>query len=196
MPNALLSLAVFNKYFVSVPGPSWPNHLFSQSATSCGIDDNIMYNKCGGPYAQFPQMTIFDSLSMANVPFSIFVNDTCGPSTNQSCGDVDPGWGTNTGTNSSTGLDPDVTMAGVARHKLRFFSHSLFYEQAAAGALPAFSWISPAHEASPTTAPLSTCLTASLPPPALRRTTYNAGLRPPVLRPGQGRAAAQGQSIA
>ena len=50
-------------------------------------------------------------------------------------------------TPKSTGLDPDVTMMGVARHKAKFFSHSLFYEQAAAGKLPAFSWISPAHEA-------------------------------------------------
>jgi hypothetical protein len=38
-------------------------------------------------------------------------------------------------------------MMGVARHKDRFFSHTLFYEQAAAGTLPAFSWISPKHEA-------------------------------------------------
>jgi phospholipase C len=38
-------------------------------------------------------------------------------------------------------------MMGVARHKDRFFSHKLFYEQAAAGTLPAFSWISPKHEA-------------------------------------------------
>ena len=139
---------VFNKYFTSVPGPSWPNHIFAQSATSCGIDENVMYNRCGGGAPQFPQMTIFDSLAQAKVPFSIFVNDTCGPRTNFSCGDVKPGWGTNTGTNTSTGLDPDVTMAGVARHKDRFFSHSLFYEQAASGTLPAVSWISPAHEAS------------------------------------------------
>ena len=93
-------------------------------------------------------MTIYDSLALANVPFGIYVNDTCGPNTTLSCGDVTPGWGSNTGTNTSTGLDPDVTMAGVARHKSRFFSHARFYEQAAAGTLPAFSWISPAHEAS------------------------------------------------
>jgi len=142
------SFAVFNKMFTSVPGPSWPNHLFSQSATSCGTSSNVMYNTCGGKTAQFPQMTIFDSLALANVPFGIYVNDTCGPNTTLSCGDVTPGWGTNTGTNASTGLDPDVTMAGVARHKSHFFSHTLLYEQAAAGALPAFSWISPAHEAS------------------------------------------------
>lgn len=140
--------AVFNKMYTSIPGPSWPNHLFAQSATSCGISSNVMYNQCGGGAPQFPQMTIFDSLAQAHVPFAIFVNDTCGPNTSTSCGDVTPGWGTNTGTNTSTGLDPDVTMAGVARHKRRFFSHSLFYEQAKNGTLPSVSWVSPAHEAS------------------------------------------------
>ena len=106
--------AVFNRMFTSVPGPSWPNHQFAQSATSCGTSSNVMYSACGGKVAQFPQMTIFDSLALANVPFGIYVNDTCGPNTTISCGDVTPGWGSNTGTNASTGLDPDVTMAGVA----------------------------------------------------------------------------------
>ena len=46
-----------------------------------------------------------------------------------SCGDVSPGWGTNNKGTQDDGLDPDVTMMGVARHKDRFFSHSLFYEQ-------------------------------------------------------------------
>ena len=64
-----------------------------------------------------------------------------------SCGDVSPGWGTNNKGTQDDGLDPDVTMMGVARHKDRFFSHSLFYEQARDGTLPAFSWISPKHEA-------------------------------------------------
>ena len=143
------NFAVFNKMFTAVPGPSWPNHLFAQSATSCGTSSNVMWNQCGGTTAQFPQMTIYDSLAMANVPFGIYVNDTCGPTTSTPCGSVAPGWGINniTQPNASTGLDPDVTMMGVARHKNKFFSHSLFYEQAAAGTLPAFSWISPAHEA-------------------------------------------------
>ena len=35
--------AVFNKMFTSVPGPSWPNHQFAQSATSCGTSSNVMY---------------------------------------------------------------------------------------------------------------------------------------------------------
>lgn len=144
---------VHNRMFTSVPGPSWPNHNFAQSATSCGISSNVMYNSCGGKYPQFPQMTIYDSLALADVPFGIYVNMTCGPndpksknSTAESCSKVHPGWGTFNG-NFSTGLDPDVTMAGVARHADHFFSHDLFYKQAAEGTLPAFSWISPPHEA-------------------------------------------------
>ena len=39
---------LFNKYFSSVPSYSTPNHLFAQSATSCGVHDNIMYSQCGG----------------------------------------------------------------------------------------------------------------------------------------------------
>ena len=45
-------------------------------------------------------------------------------------------------------------MAGVARHSDRFFSHDLFYKQAAEGTLPAFSWISPPHEAAGEKLPL------------------------------------------
>eukprot|EP01044_Picomonas_judraskeda_P011328 COSAG03_NODE_1531_length_3926_cov_86.591325_2_plen_265_part_00 len=71
---------VHNRMFTSVPGPSWPNHNFAQSATSCGTSSNVMYNTCGGQYPQFPQMTIYDSLALAGVPFGLYVNMTCGPS--------------------------------------------------------------------------------------------------------------------
>ena len=46
---------VFNKMYTAVPSASTPNHLFSQSATSCGIHDNIMYSSCGGKTDTFPQ---------------------------------------------------------------------------------------------------------------------------------------------
>ena len=72
------NFGVFNKMFTSVHGPSWPNHNFAQSATSCGTSSNVMYNDCGGDTVQMPQLTIYDSLHAANVPFAIFVNDTCG----------------------------------------------------------------------------------------------------------------------
>ena len=65
---------VHNRMFTSVSGPSWPNHNFAQSGTSCGISSNVMYNRCGGPFPQFPQMTIYDSLALAHVPFGLYVN--------------------------------------------------------------------------------------------------------------------------
>ena len=37
-------------------------------------------------------------------------------------------------------------MEGVARHKDRFFSHSEFYARAAAGTLPAYSYILPRND--------------------------------------------------
>ena len=82
------NFAIMNKMFTSVPGPSWPNHNFAQSATSCGTSSNVMYNACGGKTTQFPQMTIYDSLKLANVPFAIFVNDVsaAAPSAHSSAG--------------------------------------------------------------------------------------------------------------
>ena len=92
--------AVFNKYFSSVPSASTPNHLFAQSATSCGIDDNIANNLgCGGPTATYPQKTIYDNLAgtLGNTSFAVFSN--------------------------STPHSADTNMQGVARYKDRFLGH-------------------------------------------------------------------------
>jgi len=40
-----------------------------------------------------------------------------------------------------------MELDGVARHKDRCFSHDQFYKDAAAGTLPAFSYLSPVGEA-------------------------------------------------
>ena len=65
------AFGVFNKFYSSVPSASIPNHMYTQSATSCGLHDNIGYNSCGGPAASwgFPQLTIYDSLSLHNLSF-------------------------------------------------------------------------------------------------------------------------------
>jgi phospholipase C len=136
------NFGVFNKWYTSVPSASGPNHMFAQSATSCGLHDNIQYADCGGPpNAAFPQMTIYDSLSLHNVSFGLFINSTCGMLVN----------GTPTPACNGTGVAsvnfPDVGMAGVARHKASFHSQEEFYAKAASGDLPAFSWIMPPWEA-------------------------------------------------
>ena len=50
--------AVGNKIFISVNGPSWPNHNFAQSATSCGAFSNVFYNRCNGTTAQVSTQAI------------------------------------------------------------------------------------------------------------------------------------------
>lgn len=69
---------IFNKLFTAVPSASQPNHLFVQSATSCGTVDNILYNRCGGSTGDYPQMTLYDSLFVHNVSFALYMNSTCG----------------------------------------------------------------------------------------------------------------------
>ena len=63
---------VFNRYFSSVPSASTPNHMFAQSATSCGIHDNLMYSSCGGSTDTFPQLTIYDESSTCTTFLSDF----------------------------------------------------------------------------------------------------------------------------
>jgi len=139
------SFGVFNKYFTSVPSSSTPNHLFTQSATSCGIATNIMYSSCGGKTDTFPQMTIYDSLYVNNVSFALFMNSTCGANASepgldgQPCHSVDP----NTPAAGAPVQVPDVAMSGVGRYKRFFKSQEVFYTQAAAGTLPHFSWLMP-----------------------------------------------------
>ena len=57
---------------------SSPNHLFTQSATSCGMHNNKLYDDCGGNSTTFPQETIYDSLRKHNVSFAFWMNSTCG----------------------------------------------------------------------------------------------------------------------
>jgi phospholipase C len=137
--------SVFNRYFTSTPTASTPNHLFAQSATSCGIKDNIMYSECGGPTDTFPQLTIYDSLFLHNVSFSLFMNSTCGQGLNGSgpCHSVSP----HTADAGSPVPVPDVAMVGVGRYKKHFVSQHVFYERAANGTLPAVSWLMPPLQA-------------------------------------------------
>ena len=59
---------VFNKLYTAAPTASSPNHLFTQSASSCGMATNALYPDCGGNGTYFPQPTIYDSLRLHNAP--------------------------------------------------------------------------------------------------------------------------------
>ena len=136
------NFGVFNKLFTAVPSASSPNHLFTQSATSCGMTSNVLWKQCGGNGTYFPQPTIYDSLRLHNVSFSFFMNSTCGLD-GKPCHGEDP-HDPDAGSAIST---PDVAMIGVARHKDRFMSQEIFYQQAANGSLPALSWVLPPIQA-------------------------------------------------
>ena len=136
------NFGVFNKLFTAAPTASSPNHLFTQSATSCGMTSNVLYPKCGGNGTYFPQPTIYDSMRLHNVSFSFFMNSTCGLD-GKPCHGEDP----HDPDSGSAISSPDVAMIGVARHKDRFMSQQVFFEQAANGTLPALSWVLPPLQA-------------------------------------------------
>ena len=50
---------VFNRLYSSVPAASSPNHLFAQTATSCGILNNIPYDQCGGAHGGVDYAELF-----------------------------------------------------------------------------------------------------------------------------------------
>ena len=112
------NFAVFNHLHGSVPSFSTPNHLFWASATSCGLSTNPTSN-CS--MNSWTQATIFDSLNASKVPYKMYSNSTSG-----ACVDA---------------------LQGVARHKHACFDQGEFYKDAAAGTLPAFSFVSPPGEA-------------------------------------------------
>ena len=67
---------LFNRYFTSTPTASTPNHLFAQSATSCGQTGNSLYSTCGGTQETYPQPTIYDNMRLNNVSFALYMNNT------------------------------------------------------------------------------------------------------------------------
>ena len=99
-------------------------------------------NDCLGPTVTFPQMTIYDSLRIHNVSFGLYMNSTCGLD-GKPCHGEDP----HNPDSASAINTPDVAMAGVARHKDRFFSQETFYARAANGSLPQFAWLHPPIQA-------------------------------------------------
>ena len=133
------NFGVFNKLYCATPTASTPNHHFTQSATSCGSTNNNDYQQCGGKTLLFPQMAMYDSMYLDNVSFGFYMNSTCdsseGDRGEHPCNSVGPT------VDTSPVYAPDATIAGVARYTDRFYSHSRFYKEAAAGELPNFSWL-------------------------------------------------------
>jgi phospholipase C len=59
--------ALCNKWFSSLPGPTWPNRFFMHCATSGGYLDNALRD--------YPMRTIFQNLSDARVNWRVYYHD-------------------------------------------------------------------------------------------------------------------------
>lgn len=79
--------AIFDNFFASHPGPTWPNRLFCLTGTSAGCTETGVYyqNTTLRPY---PQPTLFDSFANAGLSWKNYYNDTpwCGVCGRQSKG--------------------------------------------------------------------------------------------------------------
>ena len=108
--------AVFDAWYTGFPGPSWPNHMMSYSATSNGITNTGDGYQCK-KHALYPQRTIFDNLLEQGHEYTRIYNDS-----------VD-----------------DLFMASFNSPacKKRTESMDRFFSDAAKGTLPALTWISP-----------------------------------------------------
>ena len=68
--------AVMDRFFCSVPGPTWPNRLFALSATSGGLTDTLSCPWYKGEKGHFfDQTTIFDQVEAANLTWKNYYDD-------------------------------------------------------------------------------------------------------------------------
>ena len=67
--------AIMDRFFCSHPGPTWPNRMFTLSATSAGSTSTGTWYK-DKPGQLFPQRTIFDQVAEANLTWRSYYNDT------------------------------------------------------------------------------------------------------------------------
>lgn len=68
---------VCDRWFSSIPGPTWPNRFFSLTGTSSGkvmLPGNIADKKLDGNFDQW-QHTVFDRLNEANISWKVYYHD-------------------------------------------------------------------------------------------------------------------------
>src|SRR5690348_13629502 len=69
---------VCDRWFASMPGPTWPNRFFVHAASSAGLDDSLpllhdVQNLVEGMH--FANGTIYDRLDRANLAWKIYHGD-------------------------------------------------------------------------------------------------------------------------
>lgn len=107
--------ALIDAFYAAVPGPTFPNRLFTLSGTSYGSYDNSDIMSLTG----YPQQSIFGALDSANVTWRVYAEEV-----------------------STALLFKDMrTLAALEKQKLL----SEFQADCAAGDLPQFTFVDPAY---------------------------------------------------
>ncbi|MDB4993958.1 MAG: Acid phosphatase [Myxococcaceae bacterium] len=112
------TFGIGDRYFCSVPGPTWPNRMYLYAATSFGCTSNTLPDTSAFPYPDSEGM-IFDELEKRHVDWNIY-------------GDGARGAAVVAGTRIVNRWERPVT-----------FSIADFYAQAAAGKLPSVAFVDP-----------------------------------------------------
>lgn len=138
--------AVFNYWYAAFPGPSWPNHMMSITATSAGDTETGTYYE-GVPGQLYPQKTIFEQLEDDGLSWNWIYNDSFGEGFLEWFS-TDRGAAGLADMSSSPHTSPVVVLVALAP---RFFPslppsappcrRDTFFANAAAGTLPTLTWI-------------------------------------------------------
>merc|ERR1719502_735405 len=106
------NFVLMDKFFCSVPGPTWPNRMFFMAGTSDGLTETgPWYEDHTGSF--FPGKTIFDQVGEAGGTWAVYYDDTP--------------W--------------ELFMQSLADQPQNLKQMDAFYADAAAGTLPSFSSI-------------------------------------------------------
>ncbi|KAG2177488.1 hypothetical protein INT44_007999 [Umbelopsis vinacea] len=122
---------LFDKWFCDVPGPTNPNRAYITSGTSHGHGSN----DAGFNYGGLPQKSIFQQLSENNITWINYSNSSTNPN------------GVNKPGQKAKGFNPDAVFynwtisSGAIDTNVKFLSE--FYNDAANGTLPQFTYINP-----------------------------------------------------
>lgn len=65
------TFAIADRYFASVPGPTWPNRMFLYSSTSFGMTHNSLPDISAFPYPE-TEATVFDELEKRHVDWALY----------------------------------------------------------------------------------------------------------------------------
>ena len=108
--------AVFDRWYAAFPGPSWPNHMMTLSATAAGGTNTDDGYRCQMD-AKYPQRTIFDNLLAAGHEYARIYNDSV--------------------------VELYLESFNSPEAKARTQTMDRFFSDAARGTLPALTWIAP-----------------------------------------------------